>query len=260
MNTSSTKYKILSKIDEGSYGEVYLCKNILTKERFAVKISSKKFTLKHEYNIYKKLQQNKENITNYNTGICKLYSRLGYFDNFGGLGFVLELLDRNLKFYKKKYEFFSEKTVLMLGYLIIDLLECIHNKGIVHCDLKPSNFMFKGKVLYLIDFGMAQFINENKEYDSIGNMKFNSINAHLNKKITIRDELESFFYILVYLLNGRLPWCKLNSNNKNRDILEMKKSINVDAFLEGLNCKYKELFLYIKSSIKIEHSYIKRFF
>lgn len=38
----------------------------------------------------------------------------------------------------------------------------IHNVGIIHTDLKPANFLFVGPTLKLIDFGIANKIQDNK--------------------------------------------------------------------------------------------------
>ena len=55
---------------------------------------------------------------------------------------------------------FSVKTVCILGYQMINILEYIHNKHIVHRDIKPDNFVMGldslSKNLYLLDFGLAK--------------------------------------------------------------------------------------------------------
>ncbi|KAI1788226.1 kinase-like domain-containing protein [Ganoderma leucocontextum] len=45
--------------------------------------------------------------------------------------------------------------------MLLDAIQYIHEKGIIHCDIKTSNFVFGRKSdlgrLYLIDFGLCQF-------------------------------------------------------------------------------------------------------
>ena len=36
------KYEIIKKIDEGSFGKIYLSKNIKTKEKYAIKVEPRK--------------------------------------------------------------------------------------------------------------------------------------------------------------------------------------------------------------------------
>lgn len=55
---------------------------------------------------------------------------------------------------------FSLKTVLMIARQAIRRLKHVHDRGYLHGDLKPDNFLFgigkKADVLYLIDFGLCQ--------------------------------------------------------------------------------------------------------
>jgi casein kinase 1/casein kinase I family protein HRR25 len=55
------------------------------------------------------------------------------------------------------------KTVLTIGISLLDRLKAFHDKGYVHCDIKPDNIMigdyereFKEmNTIYLIDYGIS---------------------------------------------------------------------------------------------------------
>ena len=76
-----------------------------------------------------------------------------------------------------------------IGRSLLRSLQFIHSKGIVHCDLKPANFIIgKGdssNKIFLADFGLAtnfkylskDFNNNSNDY-LIGNARYASLRAH----------------------------------------------------------------------------------
>ena len=70
-------------------------------------------------------------------------------------------------------------------------------------------------MIYLLDFGLANFyidiesgehITERKKTHFIGTVGFSSLNSHLLKEQSRRDDLEGLAYIMIYLMTGKLPW------------------------------------------------------
>ena len=108
----------------------------------------------------------------------------------------------------------------------------MHAHGFLHRDLKPENFLMglksKTHVTHIIDFGLSKsFISENqhipyrKGKGLVGTARYASINAHLGKEISRRDDLEALGYVLLYFLRGSLPWQNLpgdTSSEKYRKI------------------------------------------
>ena len=59
---------------------------------------------------------------------------------------------------------FSERTVASIAIQCITLLERLHDKGMIHRDIKPDNFLIgigkREDVIHLIDFGLTKrYIN-----------------------------------------------------------------------------------------------------
>lgn len=73
----------------------------------------------------------------------------------------------------------------MLAKIIIKKLEIFHNKGYVHRDIKPGNFVTglgkQSTEIFLIDYGLTQtFIESNytENVSFVGNSIFMSLNSH----------------------------------------------------------------------------------
>jgi serine/threonine protein kinase len=152
----------------------------------------------------------------------------------------------------------------MIGLQILDRIEYVHSRRIIHCDIKPGNFAIgrddnKSHIIYIIDFGFAKkFWNPTtkchipfiKGKRLTGTAKYSSINTLSGYEPSRRDDLESIAYLIIYFIKGRLPWQGLRHTNKeerNRKILEKKKNISSQELCSGCP-KELEIFIdYIKN-------------
>jgi hypothetical protein len=102
-------------------------------------------------------------------------------------------------------------------------------------------------VLYLIDFGLSKkycdpktgqhvkFIN-NRRLN--GTARYASIHALEGYETSRRDDLEGLCYVLIYFLNGHLPWERIKNKNKPERyklILNMKKKISSENLVGDKN-------------------------
>ena len=65
-----------------------------------------------------------------------------------------------------------------------------------------------------------------------------------------RDDLESLFYVLMYLLKGKLPWQNILIKNKEErynKIKEIKKNIKIEELCDECPKEFNEYIKYIKS-------------
>ena len=227
-------YKILKKIGKGSFGNIYLSNDIFTNDYYAIKIENK--------NISKNFLENEANILLYlNYPKTPAIKTFGYTSNYNYL--IMELLGKSLEdifenvLQKKQM---SLRCVCNLGYQMIEILEFIHNKNIIHRDIKPDNFLMSNgnnKFLYLLDFGLAKKFrdsNTSKHNPLIkgkklkGTARYASVNALNGDSQSRRDDLESVGYVLIYFLKGKLPWQGIMIKNKEEryhKIMEIKRDI-----------------------------------
>jgi len=206
------KYNIIKKISEGSFGAVFEGKNIRTQEDVAIKVELKKNdikTLKMEAKIYQLLKEE--------AGFPRL-KWYGTNDNINYL--VIDLLACSLDDLVKERGKLDPKEVATLGIQMIERIQTLHEKELLHRDIKPNNFLFArngGKMLNLIDMGFCKrYVNEQGDHieckilrHPIGTPNYVSVNVHNQIEPSRRDDLESCIYVMIYMLNGCLAWEKL---------------------------------------------------
>ena len=221
------KYTCIKKIGEGSFGRIY--EAVYNGEHLALKFEN--------LNRNTNLLESEASIMNYLRG-----PNIPYVKSFGTSGnynvLIMQLMGQSLEDLINERKTFSVKTVCILGYQMINVLEYIHNKHIVHRDIKPDNFVMglqdASKTLYLLDFGLAKKYRSSVtlvQYPLInkkrltGTARYASINALRGYEQSRRDDLEAVGYVLMYFLRGNLPWQGLPGKNKDeryKKILQKK--------------------------------------
>lgn len=232
------KYIILSKIGNGSFGEIYKGENIRTKEFVAIKrekqINNK--LLKHEAKIYTYLGKQ--------TGFLEL-KWFGISNEYSYL--VTNLLGDSLKQHKSLL--LSE--IKSIGVQMVKRIQILHEKSLLHRDIKPDNFVFdqSNTIVYLIDFGLCKsFVTKEGNHipykltkNIIGSVNYVSLNGHDNIELTRRDDLESMLYVLLFLLD-MLPW-KIDETLTLTNIIELKQNI----FHLNIPSTIKRMMTYIRN-------------
>jgi casein kinase 1 len=100
-------------------------------------------------------------------------------------------------------------------------------------------------VVHLIDYGLAkqfqdpqtrQHIPYRERKGLVGCVRYASINAHLGREQSRRDDLQSLGYILLYFLRGGLPWQgvkAVTNKQKYQKICEKKQLTAISELCDG---------------------------
>jgi len=238
------RYQVGQKIGAGAFGTVHEGTDMESGEQVAVKSEpsgTKKTILLAEARIYKSLAGKRGFPTLRHCGM-EAHQNVLVTDL---LGFSLEQLLR------RGQRIFSLKTCLMLGDQLLERLESLHECGYLHRDLKPQNVLMgcRGEDVQLphvIDFGLSkrfrdsqtsQHISYRENKPLVGTPAFASSRASRGCEQGRRDDLEALGYMLVYFLNGSLPWMGICTNTrsaKNLLIAQMKASTSIQQLCAGL--------------------------
>lgn len=242
-------YKIGKKIGEGSFGVLFEGVNMINGVPVAIKFEPRKTEapqLKDEYRAYK--------ILNGTPGIPQAY----YFGQEGLHNIlVIDLLGPSLEdLFEWCGRKFSIKTVVQVAVQMITLIEDLHANDLIYRDIKPDNFLIgrrgtpDANKIHLIDFGMAKQYRDPKTKQHIpyrekkslsGTARYMSINTHLGREQSRRDDMEALGHVFFYFLRGQLPWQGLkapNNKQKYEKIGEKKRTTNVYDLAQGLPIQF----------------------
>ena len=249
------KYIIIKAIGKSAYSSVFLGKCINGKKYVAIKVQERNAKIS---------QLEKEAFYLYRLkglGIPKIIS----FGHSGKYNILVEtLLGKTIDklFNMNQNPQRKMKDLCMAAVQIIDRIQYIHSKNIIHQDIKPENFLVGNpdtSIIYIIDFGISKkfrssrtgkHINFSKNNKFNGTFNFSSIHSMKGIEMTRRDDLESIGYMLIYLIKGKLPWSKYERGElgeRFKNIFNMKYNIMNSKLCEMLPFEFCQYMDYVKS-------------
>jgi hypothetical protein len=236
-------YKIIKKIGEGHFSNVYMVENILENNKiYAAKIIDKDNILEDIKNI--SMETWEKNIFEYikyvpNENVVK---SIEYFENSDNIYFIFEYLpDGPLNNY-------NSNTIKE----IYNGLLFLKKNGIIHRDIKAKNIIMKGEHPCIIDFGLSKIQSKNSvSYESYGTLTYIAPEVFECNGYNHKCDVWSFGIMLHCLKYGEVPF---NSEDNDNDKIinkilgekyekkeETKYDDLIEICLEKRNCDRKKI-------------------
>ncbi|GMT27497.1 hypothetical protein PFISCL1PPCAC_18794, partial [Pristionchus fissidentatus] len=213
--SSSSSYRLGLRLGDGGYGVVFMCRGDKDDRMVAIKIE--------KYN-RSMLPIEIEVMRNARKKGCKHFVEpIDHGSKPPDYTFVvMTLLNKDL--HKMRNEQadrkFSRSTAYRIGIQTMEAIQELHGIGYISRDVKPGNFApglrenIQHRVIFMFDFGLARkhldkngnVIPQRKEIGWRGTSRYGSLEAHRRKDLGRRDDVESWFYLLIEVTIGALPW------------------------------------------------------
>ncbi|KAF9051827.1 kinase-like domain-containing protein [Panaeolus papilionaceus] len=222
--------KLGKLIGSGAFSHVFSASEATTNEVYAVKKSRASLKLKrpllaYEARVLKLLEGH--------PAIPKVigYKRVEHFEYLALENLGLPLNDEQTQL--------SVKDTANIARQMLSALKYIHERKIVHRDIKPGNILAHRdrdlSRVCLIDFGLARpcitgtpkVIDLAKDQTNVvGTLAYASLNAYKGIDLNPRDDLQSLAYVLLSLLRGSLPWHSLcNAGTAIGRLLQIRRKM-----------------------------------
>ncbi|MBW4624732.1 MAG: serine/threonine protein kinase [Brasilonema octagenarum HA4186-MV1] len=214
----SERYHIISVLGSGGFCDTFLAED--TQMPSARRCVIKQLKPVNESSLIQEQIQKRfrrEAITLEDLGATshQIPSLYAYFQKFGQFYLVQEWIDGQTLFEKVQQSgCLSETEVVSILISLLDVLEYVHDKGLIHRDIKPDNIILRSSdhKPVLIDFGavretMGTVVNSQGSISSsiiVGTAGFMP-NEQAAGRPVFASDLYSLGLTAIYLLTGQLP-------------------------------------------------------
>ena len=146
-NMLGTSFKIVGPAKgQGSFGAVYVVEHVHSRRRYAAKVEPVLASLDREIQILKGISHE-----------AILPVLCSHVEDGGLSWYIMPLLPTNLFAYLRSENQFAHGSQDALFNQLMDGLGFLHDRGVVHADIKPGNIVYNPGTehFYIIDFGIA---------------------------------------------------------------------------------------------------------
>ncbi|OHS94962.1 CK1 family protein kinase [Tritrichomonas foetus] len=241
--TKIGKYRIEFLIGAGGFGHVYKVKDTSTNQSLALKTEQK--GLEHSF-----IKNEIESLTNLKTPCFPIIRDKGEYKNL--YFYVMNIYGLSISDIIKMNKL-PLSTSLIICCQMFQVIETLHSLGYIHRDIKPSNFLLQQSTkdpLVLVDFGLAILLidpNTGKpkplnEGRFVGTKKYASTFSHSGEALGQRDDLISWIYSCVEIIDGSLPWASCETIE---DLVQVKHDITPKELCRNLPREFHKILTYL---------------
>ena len=177
----------------------------------------------------------------------------------GHYSFVMEKLGPSLdSLHRRCGGKFSHKTLLMLAAQLIECVHWMHERNVLHRDIRPNNFLMgtgkKRSFVYVIDFGASspylddgtkRHVEHERAKCLVSTPLFASVNANRCFTQSRKDDIIAIGHMLAFLGKGTLPWEATVEEEDSVDLVTDKMvATSVEDTCRGLPLEIRELLDY----------------
>ena len=146
---------------------------------------------------------------------------------------------------------------------MLGLIRELHEKGWLHRDIKPQNFLIGYRAekhrIFIVDFGLAKTYWESSHkkihkaaeigLQPAGTARYASLWTHQGVAQSRRDDLEAIGFVLVYFMLAKLPWQGLKKSSKQKRwslIHKIKAETSLESLCKGIPRQFLEYLEYVR--------------
>lgn len=225
-----SRYILYRHLASGGMADIYEANDIVINKNVAIKFLKEK-SLKNEYELELFKNEARYAAIFNHPHIMKIYN-VGEYEGQPFVSYEL-LKGKTLKEVLDERGKLSFDEVIDYMLQILDGVDALHEREIIHNDLKPDNlFIVRDGTIKIVDFGIASHIYSKEQKETLGSVNYVAPEVLISKKRSYQSDIYSCGIILFELLTGRVPFEGAHSGEvinqllKN-DVPSIKKYTNI---------------------------------
>lgn len=241
------RYLITGFLGKGSYGMTYYAVDQKTAERIVVKQLRKR---KHKTNKQGFIKEAEMLSSLSHPSIPKC---LDFVQDKDELFLMMELIEgKNFEeLILGESKTISEKESLHYLLEVLKIVRYLHDHQLIHRDLRLPNILLKNDQLFIIDLGLAAFLNEKQKTPA--KEKHGSLEKQLFRDLSVESDFYALGHFLLFLLYSNFTPTSKKERSWEEELTltnETKQIIRRLLKLEPCYEKVDEIILDVVSALK----------